>query len=714
MKYGKLELKRRLKDVLRKPWTDTWIIDLIDSLWRDEWTNRTSGFEVAGGTDAVIAFDRDTRTFSIEPLQKKYAFYQYTYRVAYFKRREKETVEIPDQEGLYMVYFDHDPQDPDLQQKLFAVLNPTADQIDQVYQSRVIVAWIYWDQDLKGALYFGDSRHGSQWSPPVHWWLHQTLNSQRQQGMAVTGINPEGDGSQESDVQYGITPGKIWHCDFMKEMPGVQVNEALPVLYFEPGGNPRFLVQPESKHYNTGSGRLAYNTAGVIAEASQGAWVNYHLYATHCMIHPYMVVMGQAQHESYAGAMGSAQAEVIALKDRIPHVNLLYLGTIIYETRDEFSNSAKARIVSFHDEVGVTDVYAQNHPQYPVELLKYRKKGLDYPVTQIAKPHGLVQGGQVTRVSDLEFSVGAAAYYMAGVLFETASENVTLNPSDSTDPRIDIVVVNDQGEIQIIKGIPAVNPQKPTPDPATQIELTEILVPGLSDQPDMAVITQPSHGFIVGSAIRHNGTHYVMAQADNDVHAQACGVVSAVIDGNQFRYISDGFLPGNWIPGAEYFLSPYQAGKLIILSDPEVWEMGQVRLSMGFGTSKGLKVEIDVGDVIEDLPTVRLVGIWDREFEFCFNAGYEEVFVPDRWAVYAYEILEAILECDQGSVDGVSIRIDGVPVGGLENLTVGTMARTYATGNNKVLEGAKVTLHIPASFTGSPSVIAGKLKILRS
>jgi len=226
------------------------------------------------------------------------------------------------------------------------------------------------------------------------------------------------------------------------------------------------------------------------------------------------------------------------------------------------------------------------------------------------------------------------------------------------------------------------------------------------------IITQEEHGFTAGTPIRNNGTTYIKAQADNDINAQVCGIVSEVINENQFRYVSDGFIPGDWIKGAEYFLCPYEAGKMIILPDPEVWEVGQVRMSLGFGTTKGFKVEIDVGDVIDELPTVRLVGVWDREFEFCFNAGVEEILTIDLWAVYEYQIVEAILECD--GVIQVSINNNGVPVGGLENITVGAIASTQATINSIVAVGSRVTLRIAPTFSGDPNIIKGKLKILRS
>lgn len=233
-------------------------------------------------------------------------------------------------------------------------------------------------------------------------------------------------------------------------------------------------------------------------------------------------------------------------------------------------------------------------------------------------------------------------------------------------------------------------------------------------QPEQAVIYQPNHGLLAEQAIRHNGTIYVLAKADNDVNAQVCGIVSEVIDADHFRYVTDGFISGgSWVAGSEYFLSPSVAGLVTTLPEPEVWSVGQVRISLGWATTQGLKVEIDVGDVIEELPAVRLKGIWDREFEFCINQGYAESFTADYYAVYPYKILELIIGVDNGTLPASSIQINGVPVTGLNNITISGKAVFTASNLNEVVEGNEVTVNTSGDYTGDPQVIKGKLKIMR-
>lgn len=112
-------------------------------------------------------------------------------------------------------------------------------------------------------------------------------------------------------------------------------------------------------------------------------------------------------------------------------------------------------------------------------------------------------------------------------------------------------------------------------------------------------VTQTTHGFIVGDAIRHNSTIFLKAQANNAENAQTCGIVTKIIDADIFQYQSEGFfLDAAFAAGKEYFLSPATAGLVMELPVPEVWTVGEVRQSLGWGTPQGLKIEIDVGDEI--------------------------------------------------------------------------------------------------------------------
>lgn len=113
------------------------------------------------------------------------------------------------------------------------------------------------------------------------------------------------------------------------------------------------------------------------------------------------------------------------------------------------------------------------------------------------------------------------------------------------------------------------------------------------------LVTQTAHGFVFGNTIKRDGEgNWILSKADTRANAGTVGIVSEIIDADHFRYITGGLLPGNFVDGADYWLSTTTAGAIFIQSDTEVWEIGNVREFIGTGTANGLEVEIDLGDEI--------------------------------------------------------------------------------------------------------------------
>lgn len=90
--------------------------------------------------------------------------------------------------------------------------------------------------------------------------------------------------------------------------------------------------------------------------------------------------------------------------------------------------------------------------------------------------NGLISGGGVFWTGSLDFTVSAATYKIAGVLYNSIQTNVSLMTADPTNDRIDIIAVDDTGSVIVIMGTPAPSPIAPDVDPASQLQLTFILV----------------------------------------------------------------------------------------------------------------------------------------------------------------------------------------------------------------------------------------------
>ena len=107
-----------------------------------------------------------------------------------------------------------------------------------------------------------------------------------------------------------------------------------------------------------------------------------------------------------------------------------------------------------------------------------------------------------------------------------------------------------------------------------------------------------------------------------------------------------------------------------------------------------------------------------QEIPFEFNnitIGTAQTYVLDIKCLHPYTVLSAILETDSGYLIGVAVNISATPVTGLSSVTVSTTTtETQATALNLVAEGNRLTIATSASYTGNPTTLRGKLKIIYS
>lgn len=140
----------------------------------------------------------------------------------------------------------------------------------------------------------------------------------------------------------------------------------------------------------------------------------------------------------------------------------------------------------------------------------------------VAFPEGLVYGGEVTRIDSLTFDVRSATYYISQNFYQTVRDTVTLGDPDPTNPRIDIIAVNTSGQVEVIAGTPNVNPQKPSVNPLTQVELTQILVSAGSVVPE--IITENSYAYW-GVSVNNGASRLIKSQDFVSYYGLTDGVI---------------------------------------------------------------------------------------------------------------------------------------------------------------------------------------------
>jgi hypothetical protein len=343
--YGKSQLIKMLTNVPAEGWSRQKVKDMVDTLWRDPVHLRWSGFEYAGGTDCNMSFNESTRVFTVSPKIRAFSYFQMKTKLSYHVHTTAFEVAISDTEGLHVIYF---ADDPETKKQVLLSIRPSSEEIEDIYLHKVIVAWLYWipedpiTEEPGRVIYYGDSRHGSEWPSQVHWWNHRTLNSLRETGLTITGTQSDQDGSQNSHAQLEITAGSVMHSDIRQEIDGSSP-ASLPI-WFMVNGAPNIVSNPG--YVFAVSGTICYNDGTGSTPAQDDKFVMYHLFATNCLLEPLISAMGLAQYNTLGDAMKSAQYEIDLIRQTFPHSNMMLIDTVIFQTSSAYGNAVKTRLVT--------------------------------------------------------------------------------------------------------------------------------------------------------------------------------------------------------------------------------------------------------------------------------------------------------------------------------------------------------------------------------
>jgi hypothetical protein len=710
MKFGKTELIRRISDVVCNGWQNVHVRDLIESLWRDPFSMRTSGFVKEGGTDAVISLDVNLDwfgsgsdsgsgvdlgsgsgiddvyiTFTIAPVGKKFHFYQFRETLSYHKKYASENIYIPAEEGLFVVYYDFDSET--FEQVLKYIHNPDHDDMIEMMEWVVPITFFYFDADLLEVIYFGDNRHGSWWNPWIHFSWHQTFNSMRESGLEFTDLVADGDGSSNEQSEFGISAGSCFNEDIYSVSDGVAAAADLPVFYFIAGNKPR--IYDGSVNSLVVDGLLCYNSGGDAVPATDGYFVMYHIFYTNCIYHPFISAMGQDQYENVSTASYMLDSEVTAVRDLLPHQNLLHIGTLLLQTSEDFSNTYHSRIVTFAfgvlTEMSVTGDGSKINKVRLVndELNPTGPKYYGPDVDGVLGYHPFEDG-------DPRLYLGGQAIYL-----HTETSDVTNFKKLLTDLPDDAMTTYQAtssqalGKVLVKKfvtepGYPGVN----------------VINAGPWCFEHWVNVTFDSNCYLIVEVYRRDtgGTEYPIMDFEQKITATGITQYFKVELLKQLELAAT----TDRLSVYYYFRCDYIDERTISL-DIEGISAGLYRWSL---------IRIPLPTVIPDQ------GDKDAVVEFGFNdveAGTAKSYDMDINCEFPYTIKHVWLRTDSGILTGVNVKINSTAVTGLESITVtGTKGKSTATALNTVVANDTVTLNITTGYSGVPAYIGGHIYIERS
>lgn len=230
-------------------------------------------------------------------------------------------------------------------------------------------------------------------------------------------------------------------------------------------------------------------------------------------------------------------------------------------------------------------------------------------------------------------------------------------------------------------------------------------------------ISQTAHGFTVGQVLALNGATYILARADNAADAEVVGIVTSVIDANDFTMTFSGVVTGlsGLIAGDVYFLSAVTPGAMTPTNPTGSGQISKPLLiasSTTAGYFYNMRGQIVGGDNTGVTPgtylglTVDAAGRITAEVplviakQFTQLVGSNGTYALDSYAAFPYTItgVNGILNAS-GSITA-QVLINGVAITGLNSIAVNTSPQNItATANNTVAVGNRVTVVFTSNST---------------
>lgn len=366
-------------------------------------------------TETTISVVNGTRTFTLAKTGVNFTVYQKG--IPYIFNSDQSIV-FPDTEGVHHFFFD------------LGILSVVSAFDVSLITSKVYIANIYWDATNKKAVILGNERHGMMMDGATHLYLHQTLGAKFVAGMGLGDFIIDANGSLNTHAQFSASLGNFRDEDIDNHVSAVGVGVAnIPMLYLEGASSFWRSSAPNGYPVRTaGTGRAAYNqfTGGAWqqTEVSNGNFTLTHVFATNDRLYSgFVFVQGQTEYTTIALARVGANSEINSLTlGTLPFAEFIPVGTVIYETKNTYTNAVKSILRS--SETG------GNYYDWRIQ-----QPALGTPATD----HGLLSGLQdddhyslykridnpsaVTGTVAIDSTVTRNQFYLA----DTSGGNVTFN-----------------------------------------------------------------------------------------------------------------------------------------------------------------------------------------------------------------------------------------------------------------------------------------------
>jgi len=455
---------------------DTYVLSYDEATGKFTWVENTGGSGVTASewdqngfenlTDSTLTWT-DTlpdRTLSIQP-----AVTSFDYWIAGVKYTSTgDTVQITDVEGVHFIYYDGDT--------LTVMANPTNTQVSTLIKDKALVSVVYWNATTSEGIYVGEERHGKSMSPYTHDYLHFSEGLRYISGLGLNTIDADQAGDDNAHSQFGVDLGIVTDEDLFNSISVINSTTGLPIYYMT-GATPTWNKNTNAGYsvMKTGGSaeeRLAYNqyTEGAwkLTEVSNIDFVLCHIFATTEKDKPMIAIVGQAVYTTKRAARTGAGTEIreLILND-ILFPEIRPIATVIFQTRDSYTNAMKARIVTTADgddyidwrsevisrvAISTTDHNSLTGLQGGTADEYYHLNSADYTeLTEWLDNVTLGSDGKLTLVSGEAINEFSSDGTLAG------DSDLAVPTEKAVKTYIDALVINDLLDVDFDSGTPADN-----------------------------------------------------------------------------------------------------------------------------------------------------------------------------------------------------------------------------------------------------------------
>lgn len=288
-----------------------------------------------------LAIDDSSRSLTVSVVNPTTG-YNYFAENTLVNIKQTKTMTWPDTNGLHFFYLDKSGN-----------LNVIQAFEEALITKHTFVSVIYWDQAAQKHIYFADERHGIAMANTTHLYLHTTRGAAFDRGCKLVNFSVDGNGSLDTHAQFSAESGIIWDEDIKITIPA---QSSIPVLYRSGAGWKRkeadgfCVIQPGAEGH-TGT-TIAYNyfdgATWSLDSVDANKFVLAHIFATNDIEYPFIAILGTQQYNSKASARNGAINEIKTIS-QLPVQEFCPVGSVIFETNENYTNSVKALIVSTVD-----------------------------------------------------------------------------------------------------------------------------------------------------------------------------------------------------------------------------------------------------------------------------------------------------------------------------------------------------------------------------